>query len=262
MDAPPLEMPSAEASLAQPEVAVAAAAPEPVAISWPAPRPRLLPDPEPRTKSGLLWYTAAAVLGLIGGALGYLALRPDVGAAPKPAPARTPASAPTASAAPVAPPSAVSQPATQKPSPVGGASAERIREDVPVVADNVAVRALLNRWSSALKRGDVETATICYAPVVSPYFLRQNVSRDAVRLSIRQSLARNGKLEIYRLSDIQITPDGDGRAVVSFRQHWQASGRTKSAGEEQERMTLVRNHGIWQIASEQEQKVYWARRPH
>jgi ketosteroid isomerase-like protein len=259
----PIETPPVETPAAEPEVPIAAAAaesvaPEPVAISWPPPRPRLLPEPEPRPKSGWLWYTGAAVLGLVGGALGYLALRPDVGAASKPAPAPTAAAA----NAPAPPPVATPSPAAQKPPATPPVSAERTSEDLLTSRDSTAIRALLTRWSGALKHGDVQAATNCYAPIVSPYFSRQDVSRDAVRQTIRQSLARNGRLEIYRLSEIQIASDGADRAVATFRQHWQAAGRSKSAGEEQERMTLARNHGVWQIASEQEQKVYWARRPH
>jgi hypothetical protein len=45
----------------------------------------------------------------------------------------------------------------------------------------------------------------------------------------------------------------DSRAVVTFRKywHWQASGRGRPAGVEQERMTLVSTGGVWQISSEQ-----------
>jgi Domain of unknown function (DUF4440) len=257
--AAPIEAPPVEPELPVAATAAESVVPEPVAISWPPPRPRLVPEPEPRSKGGWLWYTGAALLGLVGGALGYLALRPDVGAASKPAP--PPAA--TAATAPAAPaPATTPAPVPQKPPAAPPVSAERAGEDLLNSRESTAIRGLLTRWSSALKRGDVQAATNCYAPIVSPYFSRQDVSRDAVRQTIRQSLARNGKLEIYRLSEIQISPGGEDRAVVTFRQHWQAAGHAKSAGEEQERMTLVRNHGLWQIASEQEQKVYWARKPH
>jgi len=118
-------------------------------------------------------------------------------------------------------------------------------------ADIAGIRALLDRWASALKRGDVQAAALCYAPVVTTYFQRHDVTREAVRQSIKQARARYGRLDIYRISGLGITPVSDSRAVATFRKHWQTSGRGKTAGEEEERMTLVRKDGAWQISSEQ-----------
>jgi len=58
---------------------------------------------------------------------------------------------------------------------------------------------------------------------------------------------------MYRISGIGITPVSDSRAVATFRKHWQwrTSGGRRSSGEEEERMTLVRTEGAWQISSEQ-----------
>jgi hypothetical protein len=84
---------------------------------------------------------------------------------------------------------------------------------------------------------------------VSTYFARHDVTREAVRQSIRQ--ARYGRLDVYRLTGMAITPVSDSRAVATFRKHWQVSGRRRSAGEEEERMTLVRADGAWRISSEQ-----------
>jgi hypothetical protein len=104
-----------------------------------------------------------------------------------------------------------------------------------------------------LKRGEVEAAAQCYAPVVSTYFARHDVTRAAVRESIRRDRARYGRLDVYRISAVDITPVSDSRAVATFRKHWhwQASGRGRPAGEEEERMTMVRTAGVWQISSEQ-----------
>jgi len=125
----------------------------------------------------------------------------------------------------------------------------------PPAPDIAGIHALLDRWSSALKRGDVNAAAQCYAPVVNTYFARHGVTREAVRESLLQSRARYGRLEIYRLSGLGITPVSDSRAVATFRKRWKASGRARSAGEEEERMTLVRNRGAWQISSEQTEPV-------
>jgi proteasome lid subunit RPN8/RPN11/ketosteroid isomerase-like protein len=238
--------PPAAAAESQPEPAPAveqlASVRQPAAISWPSPHPRLAPEPDrPAGKRRWLWYAAAATLGLAGGALGYLSLHSDAG--PPPEPARV-AAAPARSE----PPPAAADPA-------GDDSTS------PATSDSAAIQALLDRWALALKRGDARAAAECYAPLVTAYYGRRNITRDAVQQSIRRSLKRFGGLDIYRISDLQITPVGDGRAVATFRKHWQTSGSRKFAGQEQDRMAMVRNQGAWQIASEQEQKRYRVGRP-
>jgi len=203
-----------------------APAPNPVAISWPAPRPRLGTEAERPAKRRWPWYTAAAAFGLVGGGLGYLWLHPGNGS---------------------------SQVAVAAPKPAAMPPAESIVEGTPAppAPDMAGIHSLLDRWSSALKRGDVQAAALCYAPVVSTYFKKHDVTREAVLQSMRQARARYGRLDVYRIAGLGITPVSDTRAVATFRKHWQISGRGKSAGEEDERMTLVRNQGVWQISSEQ-----------
>jgi|HubBroStandDraft_1064217.scaffolds.fasta_scaffold04723_7 hypothetical protein len=203
------------------------ASPPPL-MSWPAPRPRQsMPDNEPErpAKRRWPWYAAAALLGLVGGALGYVWWHPQ-------APAQRIAVAVPAPAPPAPRPILEGTPAPPEP-------------------DMAGIHAILDRWASALKRGDVEAAAQCYAPVVTTYFDRHDVTREAVRQSIRQTRARYGRLDVYRISGLAITPVSDSRAVATFRKHWQWSGRKRSAGEEDERMTLVQAGGAWQISSEQ-----------
>lgn len=221
--------------------------PEPAAISWPPPRARLAPAPEPSRRRLWPWYTALTAVGMAAGALGYLALHPGTGAVRETLPI-----APAPSQAAVSPAPAPS------PSP-----AERAGEDPagPATSDKEGIHALLDRWSGALKRGDARTASECYAPVVSNYYGRRNVTREGVQRSIRQSLGRSGRLDIYRVSDLQVMPVSEGRAVATFRKHWQTSGYRKFAGEEQDRLTLEQQEGAWRITSEQEQKLYWVHRP-
>ncbi|HVN07259.1 MAG TPA: nuclear transport factor 2 family protein [Bryobacteraceae bacterium] len=200
-------------------------------LSWPPPRPRMEPEPEQPAGKRWFWYAAAIALGLLGGAVGYVLLHPTHGATRPPVSAASPA----ALAAPAAGPA---QPAVE------GSRA-------PQDPDVAGIHELLNRWSGALKRGDVDAAAQCYAPVVTTYFARHDVPRAVVRQTIRQARARYGRLEVYRLSAVNITPVGDNRAVATFRKQWKMAGRARSAGSEAERMTLVRNDGAWRISSEQ-----------
>ena len=117
---------------------------------------------------------------------------------------------------------------------------------MPPASDTDGIHELLDRWAAALKKGDAEAASRCYAPVVSTYFSRHDVSRDGVRQSIRRV-----RLDVYRISGLAVTPVSDTRAVATFRKHWQTSGRRRSSGEEAERMTLIRTDGAWLISSEQ-----------
>lgn len=247
----PVESIEPERAPAEPE----SPAPEPAAISWPPPRPRLILDtPPPRPRTSWLWYTAAAALGIIGGAFGYLSFHPEIDAARPPVRiARNPAPAPAPAASAAAP-----VPERELPPAAAGRGGEN---PDPSETGSAGIHGLLSRWSDALKRGDVQAAAECYVPVVTSYYGRRNVARDAVQQSIKHSLMRNGHLDIFRISDLQITPVGDSRAVVTFRKHWQTSGYRKFAGEEQDRLSLVRTRGVWQIASEQDQRLYWFHKP-
>lgn len=210
-------------------------APPPL-VTWPLPRPgasMMEIDAERPAAKGSRWRwplcIAATLLGLAGGALGYWWWHPDTGVDRIAVTAAAPP-APQPDARPI----------------VEGTPA-------PLEADTAGIHALLDRWSGALKRGDVDAAVQCYAPVVSTYYARHDVTREAVRQSIRRDRARYGRLDFYRVSGVGITPVSDNRAVATFRKHWhwQASGRGRPPGEEEERMTLVRSGGVWLISSEQ-----------
>ena len=216
-------------------------------LSWPPPRPRLVEEPERAPKKKWMWYAAATVLGVAVGALGYLSFQ----TAPRQAQQQAPQSAPHPNAE-------VAQIAPRAPSPPLPEQAAPI---VPAVSDSVGIHVLLDQWSAALKRGDNQAAAAFYAPLVSIYFDRHDVPREAVRQSIRRSLTRYGGLDIFRISGLAITPAGDGRAVVVFLKHWQTSGYRKFSGDERERMTLARNHGVWQIVAEQQEKPHETRKP-
>jgi proteasome lid subunit RPN8/RPN11 len=221
-------------------------------ISWPPPRLRLVEEPERAPKKKWMWYVAATVLGVAAGALGYVSLQTAPQQKQQQAPQQVPQSAPH-------PNTELSQAAPRVPPPP---VPEQAAPDVPAPPDSAGIHALLDQWSIALKRGDNQAAAACYAPLVSIYFGRHDVPREAVRQSIIQrSLAPYGRLDIFRISGLAITPAGNGRAVVVFLKHWQTSGYRKFSGEERERMTLAHNQGAWQIVAEQQEKLHETRKP-
>ncbi len=215
-------------------------APPPALMSWPAPRPRL--DSDTRRLGSKrrrpIWYGLAIFFGLGAGALGYLWWHPDAGAERAVTDAPSPATPPAASA-----------PAETKPS---GSAAREAAPTEPAL-DSAGIQATIDRWVSALRRGDVEAAAACYAPVVNNYFGKREVSRAAVLQSIRKVRAGNGKLEIYRISHVEIVPGSDGNAFAMFHKKWQWAGRRHISGEENERMTLTHTDAGWRILAEEAQ---------
>ena len=210
----------------------------PPLMSWPLPRPHLSTD-ESESKSGVrsrrwwIWFAVAIAFGLLAGALSGLRWRADGGVRPVAA---------AVAASPAVPPSPVQQPLTNPP-PV----------DAPALSpqDTVEIHDLIGRWAAAVRRGDAEAAAQCYAPVVSPYFNRPSVTRDAVRQSIRRARALYPHLSRYELSGLDIAIASNREAEVTFHKQWRFAGRNKSGGEERERMTIVQRDGAWLISSEQ-----------
>ena len=226
-----------------------------------------------RRRPRYLGQIAAVGAGFLLGVLGYLALRgdkprtlpsarPPVAANPSP---QIPASA-TPDGLP-APPT-VTPAAAARPSPFnadGGASeADRSIDPGRGSTANRAeaqqqIRAALARWRDTLANGDVEGHVNLYASTVSPYFTKSRVSRAQVRDDVRQMLDRYGRMKVYKISDINITPVDANHAVATFRKHWETEG-SKFSGEETERVKLTREGTDWLVASERELKVYWVRK--
>lgn len=220
------------------------------------------------------WPALTVLLFICGAILAYTAFRGDPGVSNESARAavsRPPVQSTLQQASPIPP-----EPEPQKTSPLAPAvqrqtadTQTRSRNGAPdsaaeapaITAQDRAVKnqvqAFLSDWVDALKDGDVATYVDCYAPTLSTYFIRHNVSQAEVRKSVDQMLKRYGRLDIYKISDLQVTPAGRGRAIATFRKRWQTSGRKKFAGEERERLTLAKVDGSWEITSEEEQKLFW-----
>jgi uncharacterized protein (TIGR02246 family) len=273
---------------AWPRPNIAGGAPEPLPLSNFTYRPRNSDalDSESDTESdegGLFarpmrfWPMIVIAAILIGGLLGYLSV--DSGSSmDQNAPAKDDVArqrsirnngeqqpADTAKPSPVGPP--LQSSGEPRPEPlIGEDSADRStggrldneKESSPETA--AAVRSVLDRWTLAVKRGDAEAAAALYAPTVKIYFRQKHATRQDVRKSIRQMLGKYGRLDIYRVGNVRVTSDGPDHAIATFDKHWQTSGRKKFAGEERERLGLLKTGGEWKIDSEEEVKLYWVQK--
>ena len=255
--------------------------PEPLAPREPSPAqpfhgalPTFLP-PTRHPAARWLWPALTVMFFIIGAVLAYIALRGGGETSTELAHNSTTQSLPppTPQASPIPP-----EPEPQKPSPSGHASspqlgdtqtrsrigasgsADRAGPPVATARDRAVkrqVQTFLSEWARALKRGDVESYVDSYAPRLTTYFTRRNVSHAEVRKSVEQMIKRYGRLDIYKITDLQVTPAGRGKAIATFRKRWQTSGRKKFAGEERERLMLAKADGSWEITSEEEEKLYW-----
>jgi hypothetical protein len=183
---------------------------------------------------------------LLGGAvLGYF----SIGSQSRPAAPPPRAAVPQTPAAPVLPAGTATVAADRFAAP-----------PAPAVASVAEVRATLEQWARTLRSGVPDAISAYYSPLVDPYFTRRQASLSDVRRSLAQSQARYGRPTILRISDIRITPLGEGRAAATFRKHWQTAGPRIFAGEAEDRLALVKRQDAWKIASEQEVRVFWTHR--
>jgi hypothetical protein len=230
---------------------------EPAAAELPAPAAT---RKEPANRHWI-WAPVVVAVVAIAAAFGYRSLRPLPDRPPIPV-ARTPVS--SVPAAPVPEHTVVPTPAAAAPEPasVPPPAAVAMPESVAVAPPSAApttaepepsepieerVRAAIAQWVRAIRTGKSDLIAACYAPQ-----LRENPGQ--------QFAAKYGRLAILRLSDLSITAVSKDRAIAIFRKHWQTAGPAVSAGEEQDRLTLVRIGNSWKIASEEETQVYWMHR--
>jgi hypothetical protein len=226
----------------------------------PSVRTREEPEDEPE-EGGWFRIAAAAVLAIGGCSLGYLGMRqPD-----EPAPAPHVQNVTKPAPLPGPPPSARARPPELRPaeaarSPVAGHKEPEPPKPVPQarVMDQQPPRQAgiyesLDRWATAMRRGDASAAAALYAPRVTDYLGRRDVTRQQVKERLRGYLGTRNRMDIYRISDLAVSRVRDGEVEVTFQKHWQTGGYRKLSGDARERMVLVRNRaGQWEIASEQE----------
>jgi hypothetical protein len=121
------------------------------------------------------------------------------------------------------------------------------------------IRAVLERWRQSLLANDVNSYVSLYAPSVGPYFRENRVDRAQIAGEVQRMLNRYGAVTSYKISAVTIAPVDENHAIANFRKEWRTE-RNAFSGAEKAQLRFVRENGQWLIASEQELRVYWARK--
>ena len=122
------------------------------------------------------------------------------------------------------------------------------------------IRPFLEEWRTTLMKGDIDAHTALYAPKLDRFFRQRGVTRAAVRREKERMLREYPRFRKYDVRDLKVESQTGDRAVVTFTKDWDARGRRRFAGSERQRLTLKRAGDEWQIASEEELKVFYVRR--
>lgn len=120
------------------------------------------------------------------------------------------------------------------------------------------IRSVLDDWAAAVKTGDPERTAHFYAPRLSSYLGRRNVTNADVRGHIGYLYGRYGRPILVRIDRLSISRSGRDRAAATFRKYWQTSAHF--AGQERTHVTFIRSGDEWKIASEQTLRTDFIRR--
>jgi hypothetical protein len=114
------------------------------------------------------------------------------------------------------------------------------------------IYALLNRWTSSLKSGDLKAQMSCYAPQLANYSRLHNVSRERVRQEKQSLLLRYPNIRRLDLSNIQVSADRSQPQATAIKT-WSFSGREAEwRGQAMIHFMFQKVNGRWAISSEQE----------
>jgi ketosteroid isomerase-like protein len=132
---------------------------------------------------------------------------------------------------------------------------------VPEAPSNeLAIRALIDNWATAIRAKDIVRLQECYAPMIDFYGLH-NVPRE------RGTNALARAFTIYSSISIQITnlifkDVSENHVTADFDKEWDFRGTTNFAGSGRQEMRFTKDAGQWLISSETELgKPYWVRHP-
>lgn len=168
------------------------------------------------------------------------------------APAKSVAAAAPATLAPrTAAPAAATmpQPTVTKPAAASlitasnAAATEDAATTAPAAGDGKAAQRMVEDWAAAWSKKDVNQYLAYYA---RDFVLPARQSRSAWEAERRKRIDKPGNIQI-RVDDIDITMESSDRAIVRFRQHYQAPWLKSSSNKT---LVLVKHNDRWQIKQE------------
>jgi len=125
----------------------------------------------------------------------------------------------------------------------------RVVERQPIARAEIA--SVVQRWAETLFNDDLDAHMQLYAPTLSVFHGRRNVSKESVRQEKERILGQYQNAHSYRISNILLSEGEDGSVVAVFRREWSAnSGEQASSRSEQDHLTLRRIDGAWKIVGE------------
>lgn len=117
------------------------------------------------------------------------------------------------------------------------------------------LRAALGEWVSSTNARDINKQMTFYAPSVSVFYLKRNLSRAAVRAEKTKLLSQYQTIEVrVGEPEIQIGADKE-TATMRFRKSWSFTGAAAGSGEVIQELRWRKTNEGWKITSERDLEV-------
>jgi len=129
--------------------------------------------------------------------------------------------------------------------------------DVLTPRNREAVEATLHKWSESFRTGDAVAHVDCYAPVLEIYFKNRQLSREQLLRDKQKAFSTISVVTTFDLSDIQLSPEPNGRIAATFQKNWDYSMNLGKGfvGSEIEKLTFENLAGDWKIVKEEELRI-------
>ncbi len=98
------------------------------------------------------------------------------------------------------------------------------------------IQGLLESYQEAERSRNPQLLAECYAPEVSTFYLRHNVSRNDVQSEFQRALSRFDDVHLFAISEIVFSDLSETRGTATFDKEWDFRGTKSYAGKEQEQM--------------------------
>lgn len=114
------------------------------------------------------------------------------------------------------------------------------------------LQSLRDQWVNATIARDINKLISFYPPMMDSFYLKRNVSRNAVRAEKQRMIEQASSIDL-QTSPPEITLSNDGRtATMTFRKRWNFRGAQNSSGEVLQELRWIKTDEGWKITSERD----------